>query len=77
MVLAGAGTGNKVLFGGGFTYDNNFNPIPSSTVDIYDVLTNTWSTAQLSEARYGLAAAATGNKIVFAGGVNNNVLLKL
>ena len=44
-----------------------------ATVDIYDVITGQWnSTAtgagSLSIARYLLAGAATGNKIVFAGG---------
>ena len=44
-----------------------------NTVDIYDVITGQWnSTATgagiLSVARYYLAAAATGNKVIFAGG---------
>ena len=52
---------------------NGSGAVATSTVDIYDVSTGTWnSTAtgagQLSVARWGLAAAAAGNKIVFAGG---------
>lgn len=40
-----------------------------SAVDIYDVTTGKWnSTAHLSVPRASLAAAAAGNKIVFAGG---------
>jgi kelch-like protein 20 len=53
-----------VLFAGGV--DSSFGA--SKVVDIYDVLSNTWSTAQLSEARFNLAAGAVGNKILFAGG---------
>jgi hypothetical protein len=37
-------------------------------VDIYDIPSQTWSTAELSQARYGIAVASAGNKIVFAGG---------
>ena len=45
---------------------------PSSRVDIYDVSSNTWSTAELSEPRYGIAAAVVGNKVFFAGGGDGN-----
>jgi hypothetical protein len=65
--LAAAATGNKILFAGG---ENNNGY--SKVVDIYDVLTNTWSAAQLSEARGHLAAAATGNKFLFEGGYGGN-----
>ena len=34
-----------------------------------------WSTAQLSVARYLLAAASVGNVALFAGGINNSALL--
>lgn len=38
--------------------------------DLYDISTGVWSSAgQLSVARFDLAAAAAGNKIVFAGGL--------
>ncbi len=37
-------------------------------VDIYDVTTHSWTTAQLSEARCELAGAGLHNKIIFAGG---------
>jgi hypothetical protein len=33
-----------------------------------------WSTDQLTEARWGLGAAAVGSKAIFAGGINNNGL---
>ena len=60
---AAATSGNKLLFaGGGFL---------SSRVDIYDLITQTWSTAELSEARTGIGAVTVGNKILFAGGAKN------
>jgi hypothetical protein len=40
----------------------------SSRVDIYDIITQTWSTAQLSVARNDISAIANGDKIFFAGG---------
>lgn len=46
------------------------------SVDIYDVTTNTFSTAELSEARDRLAAAAIGNKILFAGAIMVQVIPK-
>ena len=67
--MAVAVLGNKVFFGGGIFIGSNPNPlVPSSRVDIYDAVSNVWSTATLSEARGGIAAVATENKIYFAGG---------
>ena len=42
------------------------------TVDIYNVISGVWSTAQLSIARYGLAATSLPNVglAIFAGGVS-------
>ena len=40
----------------------------SNAVDLYNSATGAWSTAQLSVARYGLAAASVGNLALFAGG---------
>ncbi|HEV8285703.1 MAG TPA: PKD domain-containing protein [Chitinophagaceae bacterium] len=48
--------GNKILFS------------TDSRVDIYDTLTNTWSTTILSQARIFYAVASSGNKAFFAGG---------
>ena len=42
----------------------------SNVVDIYNVITGLWSTAVLSVARYGLAAASVGNVALFAGGID-------
>lgn len=62
-----ASAGDKILFAGGANvYDL------SSTVDIYDVNTQRWSTASLSVPRYAIAAVAAGNKIFFAGGYNGD-----
>jgi N-acetylneuraminic acid mutarotase len=54
--------GSKVFFAGGFTHG------ASMEVHIYDAASNTWSVAQLSEARGAITIAAVGNKLVFAGG---------
>lgn len=58
-----ASAGNKILFAGG--------RIPGggqSRVDIYDITTQSWSTAELCVGRYSIAAVASGNKIFFGGG---------
>ena len=67
--MAIASAGNKILFasGGGTVYADG----PSSRVDIYDLTTQAWATAQLSVARSGIGTIAAGNKIFFAGGDNN------
>jgi hypothetical protein len=61
--MAVASAGNKLLFagGGGSGY-------VTSRVDIYDLVTQATSTAELSVARGKIAAIAVGNKIFFAGG---------
>jgi N-acetylneuraminic acid mutarotase len=60
--------GNKVVFAGGFSYNNSTNFSVTSAVDIYDITSQSWSTAQLSQARGAIAAVSLGNKIFFAGG---------
>ena len=47
----------------------------SNVVDVYNSATGTWLTAQLSVARYGLAAASVGNVALFAGGQVTSALL--
>ncbi len=59
-----ASANQKLIIAGGVGIDG----IPSSRVDIWDLSLNTWSTAELSEARYGMASAVLGNKVYFAGG---------
>ncbi|HET6766135.1 MAG TPA: hypothetical protein VFH08_02010, partial [Chitinophagaceae bacterium] len=57
-----ATVGTKVFFAGG----------SSSRVDIYDLSTNTWLVANLSEAKFGFTATVADNKIYFAGGYIND-----
>jgi N-acetylneuraminic acid mutarotase len=63
--------GNKIFFAGGYAGELGDLEYYYSTVDIYDVSTNSWSVANLSEPRIGMAAATVGNKVYFAGGYNN------
>ncbi|HEX5653626.1 MAG TPA: PKD domain-containing protein, partial [Chitinophagaceae bacterium] len=62
-----SGAGNKILFAGG-----SGQGIPgicaSARVDIYDINTNLWSMAELSQARYDMGSAVLGGKLYFAGG---------
>lgn len=64
--------GNKIFFAGGlygaYVRGGNNNVILSTIVDIYDVSTNTWSVTSLPLPRHGMAAAAIGDKVLFAGG---------
>jgi hypothetical protein len=73
--LSAIAAGNKVFFAGGYKKYESLGDGPydfSTRVDIYDIATNTWSTAELKEARSGMAVAAARNKIFFAGGYNDN-----
>ena len=47
-----------------------------NVVDVYNGATGAWSTAQLSVARYVLAAASVGNVALFAGGFNGAFLCR-
>jgi hypothetical protein len=60
--------GSKIFFAGGFNTDGLLFQDYYNVVDVYDASTNTWSYAQLSQGRTDIAAAAVGNKVVFAGG---------
>jgi len=73
--LSAVTVGNKVLFAGGVEIlnipQNPDTPVEMTVhdaVDIYDLTTDTWSTAQLSQARGGMAHAVIGEKAFFAGG---------
>ncbi|HEY0679826.1 MAG TPA: PKD domain-containing protein [Chitinophagaceae bacterium] len=57
-------SGNKLFFAGG-SYGA---PQGSSRVDIYDVITNSWSSAELCTGRQFIGTVAAGNKVFFAGG---------
>ncbi len=69
-----AASGSKVFFAGGYVTipDVDGNPFlaEADVVDIYDVATNTWTTARLSQARVsGMATVSAGSKVFFAGGI--------
>jgi hypothetical protein len=61
--------GTKVFFTGGMSYNPNQTINTFSRVDVYDIATNTWSVANLSEARAFVSSIVVGNKIFFAGGM--------
>jgi N-acetylneuraminic acid mutarotase len=61
------GWNGKSFLAGGF--DSNDRSLSvTAAVDIYDVTTKLWSTANLSVPRSSPAAAAAGNKILFVDG---------
>ena len=68
--------GTKVIFAGGANPSIDGPNLTGfeafSTVDIYDTATDTWSVAELSDARAGMAHAVLGNKAYFAGGDKGN-----
>ncbi|MCO6493065.1 MAG: T9SS type A sorting domain-containing protein [Phaeodactylibacter sp.] len=77
--LSAVAVGTKVLFAGGFAIheipQSPTIPVPMTAydvVDIYDTENNTWTTAQLSVARGGMAHAVAGSKAFFAGGYLGN-----
>ncbi len=49
----------------------------SNVADLYDSGTGRWSTAQLSQARYWLAATSVGTVAIFAGGAFGSKLLRI
>ena len=68
--VAIASAGNKILFAGGRISYWSTGGDATSRVDIYDIITQSWSTAELSVPRMDIVAVAAGNKIFFAGGGN-------
>ncbi len=67
-VSAVATVANKIFFAGGRFPPTVPGPNFSNVVDIYDITTGSWSTATLSQPRWGMTAATLGNKVFFAGG---------
>jgi hypothetical protein len=66
--LVSATAGSKIVFAGGMVVGSY-----SSRVDIYDTITKAWTTAELTKPeRQGMAVAAVGDKILFAGGGDND-----
>jgi hypothetical protein len=48
--------------------------VPSNVIDLYNVTTKAWSTAELSVARYSLSATSVGGVAIFAGGWTSGTL---
>jgi hypothetical protein len=67
-----ATAGNKIVFAGGFEIDNNVGSLPSTKVNIFDITTQTWSSADLTNHGGHIATIAAGDKIFFAGGAAAN-----
>ena len=61
--IATVTAGNKIFFAGGYNSTGYI-----SRVDIYDISSQSWSTAELSLPRTSIKAIACGNKVLFAGG---------
>lgn len=66
--IAVAAAGGKILFAGGISGSYSGSVQVYSRVDIYDVASNQWSTAELSEARTGMGVAVLNNRVYFGGG---------
>lgn len=62
--LSAVSAGDVLLFAGG----KNPGSVYFSRVDIYDRSASTWTTAELGEARSGIAVTVLGKKVFFAGG---------
>jgi hypothetical protein len=71
MSSTAASVGNLALFAGGVERDANSPAGVTETtlVDIYNAATGTWSSAQLSQARFDIAATSVGDLALFGGGV--------
>jgi len=66
--IVAASLGTKVFFAGGdggFSSDGVWR---AQRVDIFDVNSNSWSTASLTEPKYGISAVTLNNKVYFSGG---------
>ncbi len=73
FALAAAAVNGKIYATGGYSGYNSSGGLLTSTVEVYDPSTNTWSTAaSMPTARFGLAAAAVNGKIYAIGGVNSS-----
>ena len=66
----GVTAGSKIYFSGGETWQGT-NPVASNVIDIYDNVTNSWSTSSLLENRLGHTGVVIDNKIYWAGGTTD------
>lgn len=70
--MAVAAVGNLIMFAGGHAGPGIPETWGSPQIDIYNLASQTWSSAKLSVGRYGIAAIGAGNKIFLAGGQNGD-----
>ncbi|MEO5583212.1 MAG: hypothetical protein ABIR66_11005 [Saprospiraceae bacterium] len=63
-----ATAGNKIVFAGGWELSQGVGSIPSSRVDIFDLITQTWADVDLNNHGGDVATIAVEDKIYFAGG---------
>lgn len=61
--ISAVSAGDKLFFAGGYNGSGDL-----SRVDIYDIPSQSWSTAELSVARSDIACVVSGDKVFFAGG---------
>jgi hypothetical protein len=66
--LAASSVGGLSMFAGGLVDEYGNHNSVTSIVDIFDHDTRTWTTAQLSLARFHMAPASLGNLLFFGGG---------
>jgi hypothetical protein len=71
MMLSGVSAGNTVIFAGGVGAGGFLAADVGIAADLYNTATGTWSTAELSAARFFVAATSFGNLAIFAGGENH------
>ncbi|GAB4023159.1 hypothetical protein GCM10028773_39160 [Spirosoma koreense] len=64
------GVGNKAIFAGGY-YNRTFLGGETNQADIYDGVTNQWTSATLSEYRHSISTISVDNLAFFAGGRTN------
>lgn len=68
-----ATAGNKIVFAAGFETVPNVGSVPSLRVNIFDMVTQVWSNADLNNHGGDVATIAVGDKIYFAGGTEKNL----
>jgi hypothetical protein len=81
--MAAIAAGTKVFFAGGRYWNSSDHSRGQivSRIDVYDIESGHWTQAMLKQPREFLAAAASGDYVMFAGGNSpvmlNNVKLRL
>jgi hypothetical protein len=70
LVFSPVAAGNKIFLAGGQKYEPQTGYTSYDVIDVYDITTEKWTSLNLSEPRALLGAAALGDKVFFAGGVN-------